>query len=164
MRGFPHDSHFCIPYGGTSGLSWSWDGLGNTVGISCAAGLWASELDNHHPGFSSALLFWLIFSSFSCIYFLQLLLSLHHLSPALMVTVCHMADWIQTPSRLGSGSFWLKLDRPWPQCATSQAQRRVSAALHEWPNVSVIRSGKCCWWSCHLGQKRRKWRYCEILI
>lgn len=47
----------------------------------------------------------LIFSSFLCINFLQLLLSLHHLTPALlalpseMVTVCHMAAIGSRPRR-----------------------------------------------------------------
>lgn len=47
----------------------------------------------------------LIFSSFLCTNFLQLLLSLHHLAPALlalpgeMVTVCHMAAIGSRPRR-----------------------------------------------------------------
>lgn len=107
------------------------------------------------------------FSLLFCIYFLQLLLSLHHLSPCLSFSGHHLShghDWIQTPLWLGSGSFRVTLDRPWTRCATLRAQRRISTPLHEWPNVSVICNGKCCLWSCRLGQKQKKWRQCGSLI
>lgn len=103
------------------------------------------------------------FSSCFCHYIISL-----QLSSVSLVKWSRFVTWLRLdpdPAAVKQWKlFWLTRDRPWTRCATSRAQRRVNAALHEWPNASIIRGGKCCSWSCHLGQKRRKWRHCEILI